>query len=253
MNENKLGRKGRASDLLTTRGSFVSNDDIAQLRNMASVLLASNTSTEFSQLHAIIHHLGLISLERLVSGAVDSLSSLAKELDKPTPAVDIVHGDIAFNSQFAEALKSSFMHIVRNSMDHGIESPSEREKAGKPAQGRLRFACENNNGEMELHINDDGRGLALHKLYEKGLSSGVFAADSKPSAQAVADLIFHSGLSTAQTVSMVSGRGVGMDAVRAFLKEHGSSVRIVLDAESGELGFTPFRFVISLPPSTFSL
>jgi chemotaxis protein histidine kinase CheA len=205
------------------------------------------------QLHKVIHHLGLISLERLVSGAVDSLSSLAKELDKPTPAVDIVHGDIAFNSQFAEALKSSFMHIVRNSMDHGIEAPPEREAAGKPAQGRLRFACEDNNGAMELHINDDGRGLALHKLYEKGVANGVFSADSPPSAQAVADLIFHSGLSTAQTVSMVSGRGVGMDAVRAFLKEHGASVRIVLDSTPGTLSFTPFRFVISLPISTFSL
>ncbi len=253
VNENKLGRKGRASDLLTTRGSFVSNDDITQLRTLASALSAQYSSAGMAHMHSIIYHLGLISLERLVSGAVDSLSSLAKELDKPTPAVDIVNGDIAFNSLFAEALKSSFMHIVRNAMDHGIESPAERLQAGKPAQGRLRFACENNQGEMELHINDDGRGLALHKLYEKGLASGVFGADDKPGAQAVADLIFHSGVSTAQKVSMVSGRGVGMDAVRAFLKEHGSSVRIALDAPTGELGFTPFRFVISLPPSTFGL
>lgn len=253
VNENKLGRKGRASDLLTTRGAFVSNDEIAQLRSMAAQLASHDSSAAVVQLQSSINHLGLIPLERLVSGSVDSLSSLAKELDKPTPAVDIVNGNIAFNNQFAEALKSSFMHIVRNSMDHGIEGPADRRKANKPEQGRIRFACESVEGEMQLHISDDGRGLALHKLHEKGVSQGVFDGDKKPSAQDVAELIFHSGLSTAEQVSMVSGRGVGMDAVRAFLNEQGANVRIVLDDSGADFGFTPFKFVISLPSSMSNL
>jgi chemotaxis protein histidine kinase CheA len=253
VNENKLGRKGRASDLLTTRGAFVSNDEIAQLRSMAAQLASHDSSAAVVQLQSSINHLGLIPLERLVSGSVDSLSSLAKELDKPTPAVDIVNGNIAFNNQFAEALKSSFMHIVRNSMDHGIEGPADRRKANKPEQGRIRFACESVDGEMQLHISDDGRGLALHKLHEKGVSQGVFDGDKKPSAQDVAELIFHSGLSTAEQVSMVSGRGVGMDAVRAFLNEQGANVRIVLDDSGADFGFTPFKFVISLPSSMSNL
>jgi len=254
VNENKLGRKGRASDLLTTRGAFVSNDDIAQLKSIAAVLAQRDTSAEMKQLKTTINHLGLIPLERLVSGAVDSMSSLSQELGKPTPAADIVNGEIAFNNQFAEALKSSFMHIVRNSMDHGIEGPADRLGANKPEQGRLRFACEQaDDGTYELHISDDGRGLALHKLYDKGLANGIFDATSPPSAQTVADVIFHSGLSTAEQVSMVSGRGVGMDAVRAFLKEHDSNVRIMLANPGTEFGFTPFKFVVSLPPSTYTL
>lgn len=249
VNENKLGRKGRASDLLTTRGAFVSNEEIADLKAAATALALQDSSPQVQQLLQSIGQLGFISLQRLVSGAVDSLSSLAKELGKPTPAVEIVNGDIAFNNLFAEALKSSFMHIVRNSMDHGIEAPEARLAAHKPEQGRLRFACEKTPIGTELHISDDGRGLALHKLYEKGLSSGLFKPDSQPSPQDVAELIFQSGLSTAEQVSMVSGRGVGMDAVRAFLHKQEADIRIVLDNPGPTLSFTAFKFVIRLPES----
>ncbi len=253
VNESKLGRKGRASDLLTTRGVFISNDEILSLKAQAAELSAGDPQAALARLQASLGQLGLIALERLVSGSVDSLASLAKELDKPTPAVDIVNGAIGFNNQFAEALKSSFMHIVRNSMDHGIESPAERQSAGKPEQGRIRFACERVGDALQLHIGDDGRGLALHKLYAKGLEAGVFGPDQKPSAQDVAEIIFYSGLSTAEQVSMVSGRGVGMDAVRAFLQEHGSQVQIVLDQRDAEFGFTPFKFVITLPQSAYTI
>lgn len=252
VNENKLGRKGRASDLLTTRGAFVSNEEIADLKSVATALARRDSGPEAQHLLKSISHLGLIPLQRLVSGAVDSLSSLAKELNKPTPAVEIVNGEIAFNNLFAEALKSSFMHIVRNSMDHGIEAPDARLAANKPEQGQLRFAYQRTETGSELHISDDGRGLALHKLYEKGVANSIFEPDNKPSAQDVAELIFHSGLSTAEQVSMVSGRGVGMDAVRAFLNDQGANVRIVLDNPKAELGFTPFKFVITLPESTYS-
>lgn len=251
INEDKLGRKGRASDLLTTRGAFVGVDEIAALKGMVADLAKQGSSETVDALLRTVSHLGLIPLQRLVSGAVDSLSSLAKELNKPTPTVDIVNGDIAFNNTFAQAMKSSLMHIVRNSLDHGIESPEDRKKAGKQECGKIRFVCERNGDATELHISDDGRGLALHKLYEKGLANGVFQAGEKPKPEAVAELIFESGLSTAAQVTQVSGRGVGMDAVRTFLQEQGSDIRIKLLSPSPEFGFTPFVFVINLPSSAF--
>lgn len=251
INEDKLGRKGRASDLLTTRGAFVSVDEIASLRTMVAELAKNDSGTSMGALQKVVNHLGLIPLPRLISGSVDSLSSLAKELNKPTPAVDIVNGDIAFNNTFAEALKISLMHIVRNSLDHGIEGPEDRVAAGKPERGQIRFACESKGDGMELCISDDGRGLALHKLYEKGVANGVFAAGERPSPEAVAELIFQSGLSTAAQVTQVSGRGVGMDAVRTFLEEQGGSVKIALNNPGAEYGFTPFMFVINLPQSAF--
>ena len=203
-------------------------------------------------LQKVVSHLGLIPLQRLVSGAVDSMSSLAKELNKPTPSVEIVNGDIAFNNTFAEALKSSLMHIVRNSLDHGIEAPEQRSAAGKPEQGRISFTCVEHEGGKQLRIHDDGCGLALHKLYEKGVANGVFSDAEKPTPAAVAELIFQSGLSTAAQVTQVSGRGVGMDAVRTFLQEQGGGISIELENAGAELGFTPFTFVINLPQSAFS-
>ena len=248
VNEDKLGRKGRASDLLTTRGSFVSNDKLAKLREMVSAVAKSNSGADVTQMRTAIDNLGLVPLERLVSGSVDSLSSLANELKKPAPTVDITNGDFSFNSQFAEALKSSFMHIMRNSLDHGIESPEERKQAHKSIQGRVHFACTRQGDHVQLHVSDDGRGLALHKLYEKGLAAGMFKPGERPTREAIAETIFLSGLSTSEGVTQMSGRGVGMEAVRTFLKEQGASVRIALGQSGKELGFTPFEFVIDIPP-----
>jgi hypothetical protein len=251
VNENKLGRKGRASDLLTSRGVFIGNEEIAALKSLVAALPEAAGVDHLPALRAAIGQLGYIPLPRLVSGCVDSLSSLAKELKKPTPAVQICDSNIGFTSQFAEALKSSLMHVVRNSMDHGIETPEERLRAGKPPAGTLSFTCERRDDELELHVSDDGRGLALPALFRKGVSLGLFQADDKPSRQAVADMVFRSGLSTAGQVTQVSGRGVGMDAARAFLAEQGAGVAIVLLNEATELGFAPFKFVIRVPAAAF--
>jgi two-component system chemotaxis sensor kinase CheA len=89
-------------------------------------------------------------------------------------------------------------------------------------------------------------------LFEKGCAAGVFAPADRPAPQAVAELIFRSGLSTATQVTQVSGRGVGMDAVRTFLSEHGAAVRVELAETGAELGFTPFEFVIDVPKAACS-
>ena len=249
VNEDKLGRKGRASDLLTSRGSFVANEQLAQLR---SLVATAQSGSDLAQLRQAIDTLGLIPLQRLVSGSVDSLSSLAAELQKPAPALDIAAADLAVNSQFGEALKSSLMHVFRNSLDHGIEAPADRERLKKPARGTVRLACIRRDQKVELHVSDDGRGLALHKLYEKGLAAGIFNTGARPSAVEVAEIIFRSGLSTSSQVTQVSGRGVGMEAARTFLEQQGAKIHIELDAAGEEFTFTPFKFVIEVPPTAWS-
>ena len=250
VNDNTLGRKGRASDLFTTRGAFVGNEQLAELRALTAVVTRANPSAEMTRLQRAINQLDLVALSRILEGVVDSLPSLASELRKPTPTVEIQTGQVSCNRQFAEALKSSFMHMLRNSLDHGIEAPDERLGADKPERGRIRIACEEYGDRVELRIGDDGRGLALHRLYEKGLASGLFGADAHPTRAAVADTIFQSGISTAAKLTDISGRGVGMDAVRTFLQEQGATISIRLPDENGlELGFAPFEFVIVLPPA----
>jgi cytochrome b561/HPt (histidine-containing phosphotransfer) domain-containing protein len=253
VNDNTLGRKGRASDLFTTRGAFVGNDQLAELRAMAAAVTRAHPGADIVRLQTAINRLDLIALSRLLAGVVDSLPSLASQLHKPAPTVEVETGHVSCNNQFAEALKSAFMHMLRNSLDHGIEAPADRISANKPAQGRIRIVCEQHGDRAEMYISDDGRGLALHKLYDKGVATGLFGVDGRPTRAAVADTIFRSGVSTSAQVTEISGRGVGMDAVRTFLKEQGATISIELpDPHGRELGFAPFEFVIALPPTALS-
>lgn len=248
VSEEKLGRKGRAEDLMTGRGAFVSNEQLAQIRSLAAAATAQPSAADLKALRTHIDQLGLSSLRRIVSSSSDSLASLAAELNKPAPAVEVAGEEVSVNGQFAEAFKSSFVHILRNSLDHGIETPEERTRAGKPERGTVRLTCNSKDTGVEIRIQDDGRGLALHRLYEKGLAAGIFKEGERPTADSIAEIIFRSGLSTSEQVTQVSGRGVGMEAVRTFLREQGASIRIALSGGSGaDFTFTPFEFVIDVP------
>jgi HPt (histidine-containing phosphotransfer) domain-containing protein len=247
VNDNKLGRKGRAQELLTGRGAFLPNDELERLKQLATVIGRSRQDSGIVELCERVGRLGLVPLERIVSGCVDSVASLARDLGKPEPAVVVTGGEIAFNPPFAEALKSSLMHMVRNALDHGIEAPEERVAAGKASRGELRIACVRSGETVELSVSDDGRGLAMRALLSKGRAAGVFGPEERPAREVVAELIFRSGLSTAQAVTQMSGRGVGMDAVRTFLGEQGATTAIELTEPANDRDFTPFRFVIRVP------
>ena len=246
-NDETLGRKGRAADLLTSRGAFLSNELIAELRDVVAKATLSRASTDLERVRELVDGLGFVPLERIVSGAKDAAESVAKELGKPVPRFDLAGGAYAFTPPIAEALKSSLMHIVRNCLDHGIELPEERLASGKPAQGTLQFQCAAKGDHVELRIRDDGRGLALHRILEKARANGLVEAAEEPSLGGIASMIFLPGLSTTNEVTQVSGRGVGMDAVRTFLGEHQADVTIELDRTDGEPGFAAFAFVMRFP------
>jgi two-component system chemotaxis sensor kinase CheA len=247
VSEERLGRTGRAWGPMTARGSFVSNEQLAEIKVMAAALAAGNADPDLVKLETAANRLGLVSLSDLLSSAAPAISAVAAELNKPTPIVRILDCDIGFNNPFAETLKTSLLHILRNALDQGIEDTLTRKRAKKPVHGTVSFVCERHGDHLELHIGDDGRGLALHKLYEKGLADGIFNPDERPTPEVVADVIFRSGLSTADLDPRVSGRMVGMDMVRAFLKERGATLRIALADCGTEFEFTPFEFVIDLP------
>ncbi len=113
-----------------------------------------------------------------------------------------------------EQLADPLMHMVRNSLDHGIEGPQERAKAGKPAEGLLRLAASHQAGHILMEITDDGRGLSTEKILRKARQRGLVPEGQNLSDQEIYFLIFEPGFSTAEVVTDVSGRGVGMDVVR---------------------------------------
>lgn len=140
-----------------------------------------------------------------------------------------------------ERIGDPLVHLIRNSVDHGIEHPEVRVANGKPATGTVRIDAYHKSGSIVIEVSDDGAGLNRQRLIEKGRAIGVIGPTEEPSDEAVWDLIFLPGLSTAETATDISGRGVGMDVVRRNIKDLGGSIEIGSSPGSGT------RFRISLP------
>jgi len=140
-----------------------------------------------------------------------------------------------------EKIGDPLVHLVRNALDHGIETPDERIAAGKEATGKLYLDAYHKGGTIVIEIADDGAGLNKEKIFKKAVSSGIVGEDETLSDDRVNDLIFQAGFSTAEIVSDVSGRGVGMDVVRKNIKALGGSVSVAPNGGTGT------KFTISLP------
>lgn len=154
---------------------------------------------------------------------------LATELGKQV-SLEVDGGDVELDREMLEMIRDPLTHIVRNATDHGIEPPEEREKAGKAPNGVLRVSARQSGNQILIEVADDGRGVDGEKLAAKAVSSGLVTAEQAERlspAQKTA-LIFEAGLSTAREVTAISGRGVGMDVVRANIERIGG----IVDVES---------------------
>jgi two-component system, chemotaxis family, sensor kinase CheA len=125
-----------------------------------------------------------------------------------------------------EKLGDPLVHLIRNSLDHGIESSERRRAAGKPEVGLLEVRAYHRGGDIVVELSDDGGGLDLAKILARGRERGLVARDETPSDDALRELIFAPGFSTAAEVSDVSGRGVGMDVVRRNIKSLGGHIQV---------------------------
>ena len=127
-----------------------------------------------------------------------------------------------------ERLGDPLVHLLRNSIDHGIEIPAEREAKGKPPQGNIMLSAEHSGGEVLIRITDDGRGMGSDMIREKGIERGLITKDAELTEKELLKLIFEPGFSTAKVVTNVSGRGVGMDVVKRAI----DSLRGTIDIDS---------------------
>lgn len=140
-----------------------------------------------------------------------------------------------------EELADPLTHMIRNSMDHGLETPDERVAAGKPREGTIKLIAEHRAGRIVISVTDDGRGIGRDRLLAKARSRGLVGADERLQPEEIDQLIFAAGLSTAEAVSDISGRGVGMDVVRRNVESLGG--RISVDSEPGR----GCKFTLALP------
>lgn len=186
-------------------------------------------------------------IEEAIQPVLESAESLSSELNKPTPAMEMNSGGIYIKKSAHGMLNNIFMHVFRNAIDHGIETPDVRAEKGKAEQGSIYLDTVKGDGFIEFVIKDDGKGLAIGHLYEKAVKEGVYAEGERPAATEIANLIFGSGFSTAEKVTEVSGRGVGMDAVKQFLEQEGGSIKVDLDEGDELADFRTFATKITLP------
>jgi two-component system chemotaxis sensor kinase CheA len=172
-------------------------------------------------------------IENLFVALPRMVRDLSAELGKQV-LVDIEGGDVELDREMIEMIRDPLTHIVRNAVDHGIELPAERLKAGKREIGILAVSARQSGNQILIDIQDDGRGIDGRKLLEKAMAAGTIdeARAAQLSAREQLALIFEAGLSTAKQVTSISGRGVGMDVVRSNVERIGGIVEV--DSKPGE-------------------
>lgn len=157
---------------------------------------------------------------------------LAHELGKEITLT--VHGaDTELDKSLLEAIKDPLTHIVRNSCDHGVETPQKRREQGKNSSGHITIKSYHEGGQVVVEVSDDGKGLHRETLIHKAIEKGLIPAGVKLSDKEAFELIFHPGFSTAAQITNVSGRGVGMDVVRTNIERIGGSVDLASVAGQG--------------------
>ncbi|WP_426387407.1 chemotaxis protein CheA [Sphingobium sp. R-21] len=166
-------------------------------------------------------------VDRLFTAIPRMVRDLSRELGKRID-LSLEGGDVEMDREMVEMVVDPLTHIVRNSIDHGIEAPEKRRALGKPEAGRLRLEARQSGNQIVIEISDDGQGINTGRLVDKAVAAGRLTPDgaARMSEAERLDLIFHPGLSTANQVTAISGRGVGMDVVRANVERIGGVIAL---------------------------
>ena len=216
------------SELVTTQARltlFAEENDLPGL-----TVISENVQKLSRQLRDIAFSIVLIPIENLITRFHRLVRDLSQGLHKDVRFIT-EGADTELDKTIIEGLADPLMHILRNSLDHGIEDAATREKMGKPRQGTVRLKAFYSGTNVLIQISDDGAGIDPVAVHNKAVEKGIIPADRKLSKRDTLDLVFMPGFSTAKTVTDVSGRGVGMDVVKRKISELRGEVE--LDSERG--------------------
>jgi len=189
-------------------------------------------------------------IEYLYGSMPRLVRDLSAELGKQV-MVDLEGGNVELDREMIEMIRDPVVHIIRNCIDHGIETPSERLAAGKREIGLLQIGARQTGNKIVLMISDDGRGIDDDKIVKKAVAAGIVSerqAEEMPLQERL-ELIFSPGLSTAEAVTSISGRGVGMDVVRANIERVGGEVYVSSKRGEGTTIFLRLPLTLSIIPA----
>lgn len=195
-----------------------------------------------SDLQNIILTMRMMPIEQVFNRFPRMVRSLSKELNKQVN-FEIVGAETELDRTVIDEIGDPLVHLIRNSLDHGIESPEERKKNGKDPAGNVILKAYSSGNHVFIEVEDDGAGINVDKVLKKAIENGVVNANEaeRLTDEQIYQLIFASGFSTAEVVSDVSGRGVGLDVVRTKIESLGGTVFVESERGKGS------RFIIQLP------
>ena len=173
------------------------------------------------------------------------IRDLSRDLGKEVK-LEMSGEETELDKSVIEVLVDPLIHIVRNAMDHGIEMPEEREKAGKPRVGTISLSASHNGNLIVIKISDDGKGMSPHKIFENAIKKGLVSADAKLIEKQMLEYIFAPGFSTATKVTNLSGRGVGMDVVKKSLDKINGTVGIETELGKGSTFFLRIPLTVAI-------
>ncbi|MGQ1890220.1 chemotaxis protein CheA [Thermophagus sp. OGC60D27] len=205
--------------------------------------LAENVQKLSKQLRDNAFEISLIPMQSELMRFQRLVRDLSKELGKEIEFV-IEGGDIELDKNIIEHLTDPLLHILRNSVDHGIENPDDRVAVGKSPKGNIYFKAYYEGANVMIEVTDDGKGIDVKDIRLKAIRKGLIQESDELSRKEILDLVFMSGFSTRETVSDVSGRGVGMDVVRKKISEIRGEVTI--DSEVGKGTTITLRLPLTL-------
>ena len=204
--------------------------------------ISNHVSRVISELQEGVMKTRMLPIQQLFNRFPRMVRDLSESLNKEIELI-LEGGETEMDRTIIEDIADPLIHIIRNAVDHGIESPEERIKAEKPSKGMLRITAFTQENHVMLTVEDDGDGINLQKVKESAVKKQIMTAQAAESLSKheIINLIFHTGFSTSQTVSDVSGRGVGMDIVRS----HIDKLNGIIDVETKPGEGT--KFSIKLP------
>jgi two-component system chemotaxis sensor kinase CheA len=244
--EEVLSDKGRCAkqegtirvdvSLLENQMNLVS--ELVLLRNR---LLQKSSQAHDRELETAVHGLNVVTSDlrknvmkarmQPVSQLYEKLPRLVRDVSRDlgkSIQLETAGGDTELDKTLLEAIKDPVTHIIRNSLDHGVELPAQRVAAGKPESGTVRVRAYHEGGNFHLEVVDDGAGIDAPRVREKAVARGLITAAQaqKMTEPEILSLVFAPGLSTAEKVTSVSGRGVGMDVVKTNIEQIGGRVKV---------------------------
>ena len=222
-----------ASDLIDLRATVVDKS-----RDMETLLMQqSRVNTELQE---GLMRSQMVHFARMVPRLRRGVRQVSGELGKRVE-FRVYNADGEMDRRVLERILPALEHMLRNAIDHGIESESQRREAGKPEVGEIAMRFERQGGDVVIQIWDDGGGVDLDAVRRKAESLGLITQDAELTDRQLLEYIFHAGFTTSDSISQISGRGVGMDVVRSEIKQLGGSVDINSQRGQGT------RFEIRLP------